>query len=211
MNQVTIGVEMMSFAVVALLGAVLTWRKSGKVLGTLALARNPLAGQQADDCDHVHIPPPDQLGPHDQMARHGGRRARRRHPSLRGRPRVLVFALSQGLFAAGIAATFAMALGTALTTGAIAVAGRFRKGVRAQDRRWTRSRRARSPSPASSFWRRPSCSCWARACCSESGAPVRRARSEPIASPSPRGSCVASMRPLRGCRTIIPACPSASA
>jgi nickel/cobalt exporter len=42
---------------------------------------------------------------------------------------VLVFALSQGLFAAGIAATFAMALGTALTTGAIAALAVFAKAV----------------------------------------------------------------------------------
>jgi ABC-type nickel/cobalt efflux system permease component RcnA len=40
---------------------------------------------------------------------------------------VLVFALSQGLFAAGIAATLAMALGTALTTGALAALAVFFK------------------------------------------------------------------------------------
>jgi ABC-type nickel/cobalt efflux system permease component RcnA len=42
---------------------------------------------------------------------------------------VLVFALSQGLFAAGIASTFAMALGTALTTGLIAAAAVFAKSL----------------------------------------------------------------------------------
>ena len=42
---------------------------------------------------------------------------------------VLVFALSQGLFAAGVAATFAMALGTALTTGLIAALAVFAKAV----------------------------------------------------------------------------------
>jgi ABC-type nickel/cobalt efflux system permease component RcnA len=42
---------------------------------------------------------------------------------------VLVFALSQGLFAAGVAATFAMALGTALTTGAIAALAVFAKAL----------------------------------------------------------------------------------
>ena len=42
---------------------------------------------------------------------------------------VLVFALAQGLFAAGIAATFAMALGTALTTGAIATLAVFAKAL----------------------------------------------------------------------------------
>jgi len=41
----------------------------------------------------------------------------------------LVFALSQGLFPAGIAATFAMALGTALTTGAIAAVAVFGKAL----------------------------------------------------------------------------------
>jgi nickel/cobalt exporter len=40
---------------------------------------------------------------------------------------VLVFALSQGLLPAGIAATFAMALGTALTTGSIATIAVFAK------------------------------------------------------------------------------------
>jgi ABC-type nickel/cobalt efflux system permease component RcnA len=38
---------------------------------------------------------------------------------------LLVFALSQGLLAAGVAATFAMALGTALTTGLIAALAVF--------------------------------------------------------------------------------------
>jgi ABC-type nickel/cobalt efflux system permease component RcnA len=42
---------------------------------------------------------------------------------------VLVFALSQGLFAAGMAATVAMALGTALTTGAIAALAVFAKAL----------------------------------------------------------------------------------
>jgi len=42
---------------------------------------------------------------------------------------VLVFALAQGVFAAGIAATFAMALGVALTTGALAWTAVFAKAV----------------------------------------------------------------------------------
>jgi ABC-type nickel/cobalt efflux system permease component RcnA len=40
---------------------------------------------------------------------------------------VLVFSLAQGLLAAGIAATFAMALGTAITTSAIAAIAVFAK------------------------------------------------------------------------------------
>ena len=42
---------------------------------------------------------------------------------------VLVFALAQGLFAAGVAATFAMALGTAVTTGALAWTAVFAKSA----------------------------------------------------------------------------------
>lgn len=42
---------------------------------------------------------------------------------------VLVFSLSQGLFLAGVAATFAMALGTAITTGALASAAVFAKDL----------------------------------------------------------------------------------
>ncbi len=42
---------------------------------------------------------------------------------------VLVFALAQNRFSAGVAATFAMALGTALTTGALAFAAVFAKGL----------------------------------------------------------------------------------
>jgi nickel/cobalt transporter (NicO) family protein len=42
---------------------------------------------------------------------------------------VLVFARAQGLFAAGCAATFAMALGTAVTTGALAWMAVFAKGA----------------------------------------------------------------------------------
>ena len=42
---------------------------------------------------------------------------------------VLVFALAQGVFAAGVAATFAMALGTAVTTGALAWMAVFAKSA----------------------------------------------------------------------------------
>jgi ABC-type nickel/cobalt efflux system permease component RcnA len=42
---------------------------------------------------------------------------------------VLVFALAQGVFPAGIAAAFAMALGVAATTGALATLAAFAKGV----------------------------------------------------------------------------------
>ena len=58
MNKIALNVELASFIAVALLGAVITWRKAGKVLGVLALARNPFAAVQ-ESCDHAHLPPPE--------------------------------------------------------------------------------------------------------------------------------------------------------
>ncbi|WP_112664595.1 nickel/cobalt transporter [Microvirga flavescens] len=129
MNALTAQVEMASFAVVALMGALITWRKAGKVLGVAALSRNPLAEAQDESCDHVHLPPPeafDRLTKWREMA--GVALAAGIRPCA-GALIVLVFALSQGLFAAGIASTFAMALGTALTTGAIAALAVFAKAT----------------------------------------------------------------------------------
>jgi nickel/cobalt transporter (NicO) family protein len=127
MNQVTKGVELMSFGAVALLGAAITWRKAGKVLGVMALGRDPLGAPRGEDCDHVHMPPPEELrrltGWRDMT---GVAIAAGIRPCA-GALVVLVFALSQSLFAAGIAATFAMALGTAFTTGAIAALAVFAK------------------------------------------------------------------------------------
>jgi nickel/cobalt transporter (NicO) family protein len=42
---------------------------------------------------------------------------------------VLVFALAQGIFLAGVAATFAMSMGTAITTGALATMAVLAKGL----------------------------------------------------------------------------------
>ncbi|MGO4573543.1 nickel/cobalt transporter [Microvirga sp. 2TAF3] len=129
MNQVTTGVELMSFAAVALVGAVITWRKAGKVLGVMALARNPLSGPQGEDCDHVHMPPPEELRRLTRWRDMAGVALAAGIRPCAGALVVLVFALSQGLFAAGIAATLAMALGTALTTGMIAALAVFAKSL----------------------------------------------------------------------------------
>ena len=54
------------------------------------------------------------------MDARAGPRLRRRHPALYWAIFVLGFALSQGLLWAGVFATFAMALGTAITVSALA-------------------------------------------------------------------------------------------
>lgn len=127
MGRVTNGIEIASFAAVALLGAWVTWRKAGSLLAVAALARDPSAPASAETCDHVHLPPP------EAISRLAGWRERIGVVLAAGlRPCagaivVLVFALAQGLFPAGIAAVLAMALGTALTTGAIAALAVFAK------------------------------------------------------------------------------------
>ena len=128
MNKLAMNVELLSFVAVALLGAVITWRKAGKVLVVMALARNPYAPVQ-EDCDHVHMPPPQELSRLTRWRDMAGVAIAAGIRPCAGALIVLVFALSQGLFAAGIAATFAMALGTALTTGAIAALAVFFKAM----------------------------------------------------------------------------------
>jgi nickel/cobalt exporter len=82
------------------------------------------------DCGHVHMPDPSALS----AARFDWKAAGITVLTAGARPcsgaiLVLVFSLAQGIFLAGVAATFAMSLGTALTTGALATAAVFAKDV----------------------------------------------------------------------------------
>jgi ABC-type nickel/cobalt efflux system permease component RcnA len=131
MSQVTNAVEIASFAAVAALGLALVWRKSGKLLiaGSHAHHHGHSHGHACDhSCGHAHasLPEPHAGRPWRDMA--GVVLAAGIRPCA-GAIVVLVFALSQGLFAAGVAATFAMAFGTALTTGLIAAVAVFAKSL----------------------------------------------------------------------------------
>jgi ABC-type nickel/cobalt efflux system permease component RcnA len=145
MSQVTSIVEITSFAAVAALGLVLVWRKAGKLLAATSQAHAHHAHGHAhhehhhhahsrhdhvcdDACGHVHLTAREV----DRLTNWRDMVAVVFAAGIRpcaGALVVLVFALSQGLFAAGIAATFAMALGTALTTGLIATLAVFAKSV----------------------------------------------------------------------------------
>ena len=129
MNRLALNVELASFIAVALLGLAITWRKSGKMLGILALAKNPLASVPDEGCDHVHMPPPEELSRLTRWRDMAGVALAAGIRPCAGALIVLVFSLAQDLFAAGIAATFAMALGTALTTSAIAALAVFAKAL----------------------------------------------------------------------------------
>ncbi len=109
-----------SYAAIAVLGLMLVWRKGGALLSSLRGA--PVAHDCGPGCDHhSHIPDPESLkGPFDVRRAFAAVLAIGLRPCT-GAIVVLVFALSQGVLWAGIAATFAMALGTAMTVSAIAI------------------------------------------------------------------------------------------
>lgn len=115
-------IERASFALVALVGAFVLWRKAGALL---ALGH----GAQAHDpsCDHVHMPSPEEMSRLRNWREMAGVIFAAGLRPCAGALIILVFAASQGLIWAGIAATFAMALGTALTTGALAAVAVFFK------------------------------------------------------------------------------------
>ena len=127
-------VEMASFAGIAAFGAFLAWRK-GRALLTILRPPAPTPASRfvceavegdeshvhGPDCGHFHMPDPRDLG----KKSFSWRDAALTVITAGSRPcsgaiLVLVFSLAQGIFWAGMAATFAMALGTAITTGALA-------------------------------------------------------------------------------------------
>lgn len=115
-------IELGSFALVALVGLYVLWRKAGSFVA--------LGGGAAHDpasCDHVHMPGPDEISRLRSWREMAGVVFAAGLRPCAGALIILVFANAQGLFWAGIAATFAMALGTALTTGALAALAVFFK------------------------------------------------------------------------------------
>jgi len=142
-------IEIASYALIAAFGARLVWTKGGGFIRALqaqqpvpatAAAAHDLAhdhhhghghdhhndhdqhGHVHDEhCGHSHGPVPSELaGPGGWRRGFGTIFAVGLRPCS-GAILVLVFALAQGLFWAGIAATFVMGLGTAITVAAIAV------------------------------------------------------------------------------------------
>jgi nickel/cobalt exporter len=105
------------------------WRRPAFSLSAAAYRAGPpgAAAGPADECGHMHAPDPTELdGPFSWRAAVGTVIAAGARPCS-GAILVLVFAMAQGLFAAGVAAAFAMAIGTAVTTGALAWTAVFAK------------------------------------------------------------------------------------
>ena len=144
MNGASDIIEIASYAAIAMLGAWLVWRKGGAFVGALG-ERSPglapatgFSAREAyvtdahvhdENCGHLHAPDPRTLN-----AGFSWRSAIATIFAAGARPcsgaiLVLVFALSQGIFYAGVLATIAMSLGTALTTGALASLAVLAKGL----------------------------------------------------------------------------------
>jgi len=132
-------IEIASYALIAAFGARLVWTKGGGFIGALqAQAPVPATAAHHHDhdhdhhhhgdshvhnahCGHSHGPDPSELaGPGGWRRGFGAIFAVGVRPCS-GAILVLVFALAQGLFWAGIAATFVMGFGTAITVATIAV------------------------------------------------------------------------------------------
>ena len=151
-------IEIVSYALIAAFGARLVWTKGGGFMRALQAKPVPAMAvavpdhghghghhdhhhqhHHGDDHDHGHVhdehcghshgPTPDQLaGPGGWRRGLGTIFAVGMRPCS-GAILVLVFSLAQGLFLAGIAATFVMGLGTAITVAAIAVIAVSAKGL----------------------------------------------------------------------------------
>jgi len=151
MGKMTNAVELASFLVIVAVGGAVTWRKAGSVLDATA----PALAASGPPCVHgrmrwtacgcVALPSPlqsESAGPAPWFELAGVAIAAGLRPCA-GAIVVLVFASAQGLFQAGIAATFAMALGTAVTTGLIALLAIFARTFLLRfvgsERAWARS------------------------------------------------------------------------
>jgi nickel/cobalt exporter len=107
------------------------WRRPAFSLSAAAFRAGPPGGGAApiEECGHAHAPDPAELNETFSWRGAAGTVIAAGARPCSGAILVLVFAMAQGLFAAGIAATFAMALGTAVTTGVLAWTAVFAKSA----------------------------------------------------------------------------------
>jgi len=142
-------IEIVSYGLIAAFGARLVWTKGAGFMRALQAKPAPAAAHHHDHghhhhehhhdhghghvhdehCGHSHGPTPDQLAGPGGWRRGLGTIVAVGMRPCSGAILVLVFSLAQGLFLAGIAATFAMGLGTAITVATIAVLAVSAKGL----------------------------------------------------------------------------------
>lgn len=113
--------EHASFLVLVLVGLALLWRKTAGLVPEARAGRADAAHERdCDCCEHAHMPSPAAVERVRTWRDSAGIMLAAGIRPCSGAIILLVFAASQNLFAAGVAAVLAMALGTALTTGSLA-------------------------------------------------------------------------------------------
>ncbi|MDB5509432.1 MAG: high frequency lysogenization protein HflD [Hyphomicrobiales bacterium] len=139
-------VEIASYAAIVTLGLALVWRKGAALLASLRAPRMQPVGAAVSsrfqcvatddpghvhgaDCGHLHMLDPSQLGAGFSWKTAAATVVAAGLRPCSGAILVLVFSAAQGIFWAGVGATFAMALGTAVTTGALAIVAVYGKGL----------------------------------------------------------------------------------
>ena len=140
-------VEKASFAGITVLGLWLVWRKGRAFFSAWASPVRQAASFAAiglrsakpanptgrrvhtADCGHLHMPDPRRLGGDFSWKSAAMTVVAAGVRPCSGAILVLVFALAQGLFLAGVGATFAMSLGTAVTTASLAALAVLAKDV----------------------------------------------------------------------------------
>ena len=110
------GIELASFAAVAGMGAILVWTKSGEFVSVASAFRNGISPRDRN----LAFQPPARRGQARSWRILAGVILAAGIRPCSGAIILLVFSLSQGLFAAGVVGAFAMAMGTWITTGTLA-------------------------------------------------------------------------------------------
>ena len=107
------------------------WRRPALSLSAAAYRAGPPGAMEgpADECGHMHMPDPAELDGRFWWRAAAGTVIAAGARPCSGAILVLVFAMAQGLFAAGVAAALAMAIGTAVTTAALAWVAVFAKST----------------------------------------------------------------------------------
>ena len=116
-------IEIASFAMVAAVGLAVTWRKAGRLADPVTVA------PCGPDCGHARLADARRIASLETWRDRAGIVVAAGSRPCAGAVLILVFAAAQGMLAAGIVAVFAMALGTALTTGALASLAVFAKSA----------------------------------------------------------------------------------
>jgi nickel/cobalt exporter len=146
MNDTVRYLELGAYGVIVLFGISLAWRKGRAFFAALSNSREEHRAEHNhhdhhhnhghghdhvhdEHCGHSHGPEPSELKGKGWLKRGLTAVIAVGLRPCSGAILVLVFALSQGIFAIGVAATFAMALGTAITVTAIALLAVWGKGI----------------------------------------------------------------------------------